>query len=539
MFIERSRYTVTDIWRSYFAQKLLHLVGERVAFYPVNAIQFRNAHDYLADFEQELDVYMKSGEFVELLESWHCESSDISTCAVELAEELGRLGFWQKKDAHLVKLWIDDLKSIGYDFPKMITRPLLADCIGSIDNEPTCHPAHIELITDMPLNHSKKALKRMKQKLEYAEDLHNWCRKSEPAEVFTSFSYDYLAEKHSKQQSLVDNLGKALIVVADQDGAGLGLLQRLYQPYFAVLIFCGRGDFIHRQGNTGNSMNMADPVNYITLEANAPLFAMTAKCLVRVLIIVADQDGAGLGLLQRLYQPYFAVLIFCGRGDFIHRQGNTDNSMNMTDPVNYIALEANAPLFAMTAKCLVRVQQMKLQNVTGYYAVSDAVILQMWNWHDPKKVLFPSQGKRPNEALWKDANGLPSSKTVYQLITGKYKDDEAVQKMWQEYQVGLLSNRIHQSPLAHLQSDAGFADSMFIYLPADKIEYFSDLVQIFDEAKIPKGFAVAKFLDTVEVEWLPSLANVLTNDGKVDTKSLILANPTRFSEHAKIEERKL
>ncbi|VDM75261.1 unnamed protein product, partial [Strongylus vulgaris] len=172
---------VTDIWRSYFAQKLLHLVGERVAFYPVNAIQFRNAHDYLADFEQELDVYMKSGEFVELLESWHCESSDISTCAVELAEELGsvyilsylpiyipslinfrRLGFWQKKDAHLVKLWIDDLKSVGmsfalrYDFPKMITKPLSADCIGSMDNGPTCHSAHIELITDMPLNHSKK-----------------------------------------------------------------------------------------------------------------------------------------------------------------------------------------------------------------------------------------------------------------------------------------------------------------------------------------------------------------------------------------------
>ncbi|VDM85283.1 unnamed protein product [Strongylus vulgaris] len=81
---------------------------------------------------------------------------------------------------------------------------------------------------------------------------------------------------------------------------------------------------------------------------------------------------------------------------------------------------------------------------------------------------------------------------------GKYKDNEAVQKMWQDYQVG-----------------------------------------IFDEAKIPEGFAVAKFLDTAEVEWLPSLANVLTNDGKVDTKNLILANPTRFPEHTKAEERKL
>ncbi|KHJ94400.1 hypothetical protein OESDEN_05670 [Oesophagostomum dentatum] len=82
-------FRVTDIWRSYFAQKLLHLIGERVAFYPVNAVQFRNAHNYLADFQQEIDVYTKSGKFVEFLEQWQCSTNDISVCTVELAEQLG------------------------------------------------------------------------------------------------------------------------------------------------------------------------------------------------------------------------------------------------------------------------------------------------------------------------------------------------------------------------------------------------------------------------------------------------------------------
>ncbi|KAK6018615.1 hypothetical protein OSTOST_15794 [Ostertagia ostertagi] len=45
--------STTDIWRSYIAQKLLHMIGETVAFYPPNAVQYRNAHDYLADFEDE------------------------------------------------------------------------------------------------------------------------------------------------------------------------------------------------------------------------------------------------------------------------------------------------------------------------------------------------------------------------------------------------------------------------------------------------------------------------------------------------------
>ncbi|RCN42612.1 hypothetical protein ANCCAN_11414 [Ancylostoma caninum] len=46
-------FRVTDIWRSYFAQKLLHMVGENIAFYPANAIQIRNAHNYLDDFRSE------------------------------------------------------------------------------------------------------------------------------------------------------------------------------------------------------------------------------------------------------------------------------------------------------------------------------------------------------------------------------------------------------------------------------------------------------------------------------------------------------
>ncbi|PAV88219.1 hypothetical protein WR25_21964 [Diploscapter pachys] len=46
-------FRTTDIWRSYFSQKLLHLIDEYVAFYPVNAVQIRNAHNYLKDFEDE------------------------------------------------------------------------------------------------------------------------------------------------------------------------------------------------------------------------------------------------------------------------------------------------------------------------------------------------------------------------------------------------------------------------------------------------------------------------------------------------------
>ncbi|EYC36624.1 hypothetical protein Y032_0873g2804 [Ancylostoma ceylanicum] len=458
-------FRVTDIWRSYFAQKLLHLVGERIGFYPVNAIQFRNAHDYLADFEQEIDVYLKSGKFVDFLEEWQCYSNDIANCTVELAEQLGLLGFWQRKDGLLVKLWIDDLRSVGYKFPAMVAQKSDDNCWDSTGNkEVNCFPAHIELETDMPLRRSARALQRMKQKLEYAEDLHDWCRKAQPAGVFKSFSYQYLAGKHANHRALSINLGKVLVIAADLGGTGIGILQRMYQPYFAVLFFCGKGDFVTRARN--------------------------------------------------------------------------ESSMNTTNPLNFITLNEKVHHQTMIPECLVKVQQMKLQNVTGYYAMSESITLQMWIWHDPLKVVFPSMNVKPHQKLWTENNGTPPGEPVYKLITEKYKNDEDVQKMWKEYQRGLSANGDSRSAAEHIRSDTGHADASFIYIPSSKIDYFSQIIRIFYEANLPEGFAVAKFLDTVRVEWISHLANPLTSRENSYPTSLLVANPTRFPELSKLEERR-
>ncbi|PAV87139.1 hypothetical protein WR25_10658 isoform E [Diploscapter pachys] len=82
-------FRTTDIWRSYFSQKLLHLIDEYVAFYPVNAVQIRNAHNYLKDFEDEQEVYLKSGELLKFLDEWKCSQNSTANCAIELAEQFG------------------------------------------------------------------------------------------------------------------------------------------------------------------------------------------------------------------------------------------------------------------------------------------------------------------------------------------------------------------------------------------------------------------------------------------------------------------
>lgn len=58
---------VSDIWRSYIAQYFFHQLSMHVMFVPPYIDQHRNVHDYLVDFNDELDLYQKSNQFLEWL----------------------------------------------------------------------------------------------------------------------------------------------------------------------------------------------------------------------------------------------------------------------------------------------------------------------------------------------------------------------------------------------------------------------------------------------------------------------------------------
>ena len=62
---------VSDIWRSYFAQRLFWDTGLKVGFMtrPL-VVQDQNQQNHLGDLEAERDLHMKSGQLVEFLGSW-------------------------------------------------------------------------------------------------------------------------------------------------------------------------------------------------------------------------------------------------------------------------------------------------------------------------------------------------------------------------------------------------------------------------------------------------------------------------------------
>ncbi|EYC01552.1 hypothetical protein Y032_0106g3753 [Ancylostoma ceylanicum] len=252
---------VTDIWRSYFAQKLLHMIGENIAFYPVNAIQIRNAHNYLSDFESERDVYLKTEKIVEFLDQWDCSHEDISECAVLLAEEFSKRDFWGVADAKLVRDWIFDLRSIGYQFPPRTNETdyfIMEQVRGA-----NCRRADVEFDTEK----EDTMIEKSAEKLRMFGELTDWCAKANFSDFLRKLpSPPQLATSHAKNQVLV-NLQKSVLVITGNYpwNRTIGLLQRMYQPYFGLTIFCGSWFPEKYDDSNENFPRMLHPFNYIHL----------------------------------------------------------------------------------------------------------------------------------------------------------------------------------------------------------------------------------------------------------------------------------
>ena len=119
-------FRVTDIWRGYWAQRLLWDVGSHLSFFPPNAVQFRNAHNYLADFIDEQEMYRQSSQLVNFLVNWQSDREHFFSRVLELSVAMTENGFWEMPDAVLTKAWLEDLVSIGYEMP--VINPVSKPC---------------------------------------------------------------------------------------------------------------------------------------------------------------------------------------------------------------------------------------------------------------------------------------------------------------------------------------------------------------------------------------------------------------------------
>lgn len=106
-------FRMTDVWRSFVAQRCLWALGSRVAHHaPPEVFQRRNQHDPLVDFADEIPGYLHNEEFVAALESVHLPPGQ--TAAQHLAtcyEALVNHGFVPPAELPIVRAWCDDARN--------------------------------------------------------------------------------------------------------------------------------------------------------------------------------------------------------------------------------------------------------------------------------------------------------------------------------------------------------------------------------------------------------------------------------------------
>ena len=107
-------FRMTDIWRSFVAQRVLQAIGLGVLFHGPTVWQERNDHDLHRDFTDELPGYMNNARMREVLSDLPLNASDsIQTMMESCYQSLIRHGWVEGGEEVLLQSWFEDLRALG------------------------------------------------------------------------------------------------------------------------------------------------------------------------------------------------------------------------------------------------------------------------------------------------------------------------------------------------------------------------------------------------------------------------------------------
>lgn len=104
-------FRMTDIWRSFVAQRCLWELGYGMVFHSPEVVQERNLHNLLKDFEHEVPGYLNNQRIIQTLTEVKLQSGSgaVSGNLVRCYEALVAKGFVAAAELPFVRAWLDDL----------------------------------------------------------------------------------------------------------------------------------------------------------------------------------------------------------------------------------------------------------------------------------------------------------------------------------------------------------------------------------------------------------------------------------------------
>ncbi len=108
-------FRMTDIWRSFVAQRLMRELDSYVIYTAPNVHQNRNDHDLMCDFSDEIEGYLGYNKVLDLLESTKLEPGEdkIADNLRVIYQALIANGFVTDAELPLLDAWLSDLTTLG------------------------------------------------------------------------------------------------------------------------------------------------------------------------------------------------------------------------------------------------------------------------------------------------------------------------------------------------------------------------------------------------------------------------------------------
>lgn len=102
-------FRMTDIWRSFVAQRCLWELGENVVFYSATVRQERNEHSLIKDFEEEIPGYLNNRAICDALEALDLSRCSLPEAQVACYEEMVAKEWLPEKELALLHSWQQSL----------------------------------------------------------------------------------------------------------------------------------------------------------------------------------------------------------------------------------------------------------------------------------------------------------------------------------------------------------------------------------------------------------------------------------------------
>jgi hypothetical protein len=107
-------FRMCDIWKSFVAQRCLWEMGYGVVFHAAEAVQERNVHNLMRDFEDEVPGYLGNRRLAEVLTRLALApgKENAADNLVRCYEALQTAGFFPMDELTLVRAWITDFEGL-------------------------------------------------------------------------------------------------------------------------------------------------------------------------------------------------------------------------------------------------------------------------------------------------------------------------------------------------------------------------------------------------------------------------------------------